>query len=98
MLILEQVKLKSHKRLIGLHPVVVAATLALIERSYARGVNIVITQGLRTIEEQDALYAQGRTKPGPIVTNAKGGRVTTTLDLQSTLRCSCQMKNRYLGT
>ncbi|MEK4060969.1 MULTISPECIES: M15 family metallopeptidase [Paenibacillus] len=73
MLILEQVKLKSHKRLIGLHPVVVAATLALIERSYARGVNIVITQGLRTIEEQDALYAQGRTKPGPIVTNAKGG-------------------------
>lgn len=32
-----------------------------------------ITQGLRTIEEQDALYAQGRTAPGNIVTNAKGG-------------------------
>lgn len=29
---------------------------------------------LRTIEEQDALYAQGRTKPGKIVTNAKGGQ------------------------
>ncbi|ASA20962.1 M15 family metallopeptidase [Paenibacillus donghaensis] len=73
MLTLEQVKEKSSKRLAGLHPVVLAAAVALIERSYARGVNIVITQGLRTIEEQDALYAQGRTKPGPIVTNAKGG-------------------------
>jgi peptidoglycan L-alanyl-D-glutamate endopeptidase CwlK len=30
-------------------------------------------QGLRTIDEQNALYAQGRTKPGSIVTNAKGG-------------------------
>jgi peptidoglycan L-alanyl-D-glutamate endopeptidase CwlK len=28
---------------------------------------------LRTFAEQDALYAQGRTKPGAIVTNAKGG-------------------------
>jgi peptidoglycan L-alanyl-D-glutamate endopeptidase CwlK len=36
-------------------------------------VPIVITQGYRSIAEQDALYAQGRTKPGPIVTNAKGG-------------------------
>ncbi len=28
---------------------------------------------LRTFAEQDALYAQGRTKPGKIVTNACGG-------------------------
>lgn len=28
---------------------------------------------LRTIAEQDALYAQGRTRPGKIVTNARGG-------------------------
>jgi peptidoglycan L-alanyl-D-glutamate endopeptidase CwlK len=32
-----------------------------------------IVQGLRTIEEQDGLYALGRTKPGKRVTNAKGG-------------------------
>ncbi|MDP3729885.1 MAG: M15 family metallopeptidase [bacterium] len=37
------------------------------------GYKINITQSLRTIEEQDALYAQGRTKPGNIVTKAKGG-------------------------
>ncbi len=29
---------------------------------------------LRTFAEQDALFAQGRTKPGKIVTNAKGGQ------------------------
>lgn len=29
---------------------------------------------LRTFAEQDALYAQGRTKPGAKVTNAKGGQ------------------------
>ena len=28
---------------------------------------------MRTIEEQNALYAKGRTTPGPIVTKAKGG-------------------------
>ncbi|OMD85626.1 peptidase M15 [Paenibacillus odorifer] len=73
MLTLDQVKSKSSKRLVGLHPVVLAAATVLIERCYARGVPIVITQGLRTIAEQDALYAQGRTKSGSIVTNAKGG-------------------------
>lgn len=36
-------------------------------------IQIRITQGLRTWAEQNALYAQGRTAPGKIVTNAKGG-------------------------
>lgn len=36
-------------------------------------VTLRITMGLRTIAEQDALYAQGRTTPGNIVTNAMGG-------------------------
>lgn len=38
--------------------------------------NIVIriVQGLRTFEEQAVIYAQGRTKPGKIVTNAKPGQ------------------------
>jgi len=33
-----------------------------------------VVQGLRTFAEQDALFAQGRTKPGKKVTNAKGGQ------------------------
>ncbi|WP_081671763.1 M15 family metallopeptidase [Paenibacillus antibioticophila] len=72
-LTLDYVKAKSASKLHGLHPVVRQATERLIERSFACGVPILITQGLRTIAEQDALYAQGRTKPGQIVTNAKGG-------------------------
>jgi len=35
---------------------------------------IRVVQGLRTYAEQDALYAQGRTAPGRIVTNAQGGQ------------------------
>lgn len=37
------------------------------------GFDIRATQCLRTIEEQNALYAQGRTTPGSIVTWAMGG-------------------------
>lgn len=33
-----------------------------------------LTQTLRTKTEQNALYAQGRTKPGKVVTNARGGQ------------------------
>ena len=38
------------------------------------GHKLRITDGLRTFAQQDALYAQGRTKPGNKVTNAKGGQ------------------------
>jgi peptidoglycan L-alanyl-D-glutamate endopeptidase CwlK len=34
---------------------------------------IRVVQGLRSWTEQDALYAMGRTAPGKIVTNVKGG-------------------------
>lgn len=38
------------------------------------GIDFVITSVYRSTEEQNAIYAQGRTKPGAIVTNAKGGQ------------------------
>lgn len=45
------------------------------EREFGRtNIDIIITSTYRSPEEQDALYAQGRTKPGPIVTKAKGGQ------------------------
>ena len=37
-----------------------------------QGIYLIITEGFRSKEYQDSLYAQGRTKPGKIVTNAKG--------------------------
>ncbi len=64
---------KAEKKLQGVHPVVATKARQLIEQAYREGINVIITQGLRTIEEQNELYAQGRTKPGKIVTNAKGG-------------------------
>lgn len=38
-----------------------------------RGCQYIAIAGNRTYAEQDALYAKGRTAPGPKVTNAKGG-------------------------
>lgn len=72
-LTLDYIMNKSAAKLAGLLPVVRTATERLIQRSFAIGIPIVITQGLRTVAEQDALYAQGRSKPGKIVTNARGG-------------------------
>jgi peptidoglycan L-alanyl-D-glutamate endopeptidase CwlK len=37
-------------------------------------INYIVTCTHRTYAEQDALYAKGRTIPGPIVTNAKAGQ------------------------
>lgn len=39
-----------------------------------RGVTVLLTCTYRSNEEQDRLYAQGRTLPGRIVTNAKAGQ------------------------
>ncbi len=39
----------------------------------AQGITLLVTQGFRSKAQQDALYAQGRTTPGSIVTNARGG-------------------------
>lgn len=37
------------------------------------GRTVRILSGTRTYEEQNRLYAKGRSEPGPIVTNAQGG-------------------------
>jgi len=39
----------------------------------ARYPGLIVVSTLRTFEEQAAIYAKGRTRPGPIVTNAKPG-------------------------
>lgn len=45
----------------------------LVSRAADIDIEIKIISGLRTYAEQDALFAKGRTAPGPKVTNAKGG-------------------------
>jgi peptidoglycan L-alanyl-D-glutamate endopeptidase CwlK len=72
-ILLKELLEKAEKKLQGVHPVIAEKARQLISLAFKEGIHIIITQGLRTIEEQNELYAQGRTKPGKIVTNAKGG-------------------------
>jgi peptidoglycan L-alanyl-D-glutamate endopeptidase CwlK len=47
--------------------------LLFIQKCKEAGVDVIITSTYRDFESQDALYAQGRAKPGSKVTNARGG-------------------------
>jgi peptidoglycan LD-endopeptidase CwlK len=64
---------RADKKLANVHPTLKTKAIELIKRAHAQGIYVLITQGYRSIAEQNELYAQGRTKPGKIVTNAKGG-------------------------
>ena len=54
------------------HPRLQKLATELIQKCSAQGLQIKIGETLRTGSEQDTLYAQGRTTPGSIVTNAPG--------------------------
>lgn len=67
----------SEQRAGLLHPKIRDEVKALIEQAETKlgqYAAIRIVQGLRTFDEQDALYAQGRTKPGNVVTNSRAGQ------------------------
>lgn len=55
-----------------LHPELQVCVNKFLEECKKQDLNVLITETLRTKEEQEALYAQGRTKPGNIVTNCRG--------------------------
>ena len=57
--------LDPHNKLAGVHPKLVACVLT-AAKACAQPFEVV--QGLRTAQEQAALYAQGRTTPGQVVT------------------------------
>lgn len=54
------------------HPRLQLLAGQLVDECNKQGLKIKIGETLRTVAEQDDLYAQGRTKPGNIVTNAPG--------------------------
>lgn len=56
-----------------LEPVVAARARLLLEKAAAEGIVLKITQGFRTPESQAALYAQGRSTSGDVVTHAPSG-------------------------
>ena len=55
------------------HPRLAEKAMQILDLANTEGYQLRITQGLRTFAEQDKLYAQGRTRPGNRVTNARGG-------------------------
>lgn len=58
----------------GMDADVVRIVRDVIKEMHAEGIYVGIAQAFRTYAEQNALYAQGRTRPGSIVTNARGGQ------------------------
>jgi peptidoglycan L-alanyl-D-glutamate endopeptidase CwlK len=67
---------RSEQVIAGLLPEVQPYARAPIKKAAAAGVIVKVISGLRTYEEQDALYAEGRTTSGYKVTSARGGYST----------------------
>lgn len=64
----------NSRRLEDLHPIVKKKAQAFIDEARLKGIDLLVTSTYRDLASQAALYAQGRTKPGAIVTNAKPGQ------------------------
>lgn len=64
----------SSRDLYDLHPTVRAKATAHLMACEAEGIDLLVTSTYRSPAEQDALFAQGRTKPGKKVTKARGGQ------------------------
>ena len=67
---------RSERNIATLLPQAQPLARALIESAAAIGIAIKVISGTRTYDEQNALYEQGRSKAGRIVTNARGGYST----------------------
>jgi peptidoglycan LD-endopeptidase CwlK len=63
----------SESRLQMINPQLAAKIRQLATLLLAEGIAIRVIQGLRSWNDQQALYAQGRTLPGKIVTDAPAG-------------------------
>lgn len=64
----------TDRSLDDLHPDLKILCLYWLDKCHAQSINAVVYFTWRSVSEQDALYAQGRTAPGKIVTNARGGQ------------------------
>lgn len=64
----------ASRQLSDLAPPVLHAALAFVESCAADGLQVLVYCTLRSNAEQAALFAQGRTAPGAIVTSARAGQ------------------------
>lgn len=65
---------RSEKNIATLRSEVQPLARKLIETALSQGICAKVIGGTRTYAEQNELYAQGRSKPGLVVTKAKGGQ------------------------
>ncbi|NHM32238.1 M15 family metallopeptidase [Neobacillus terrae] len=56
-----------------LNDLVEAKSKQLVNEAARKGIRVVITDDFRSAKDQNALYAQGRSSDGNVVTNARGG-------------------------
>lgn len=66
-------ELKQRPMPSGLHPIIEEKRDRLIQLALAKGIDIIITDGYRSHNEQNELHAQGRSAPGNVVTQVRGG-------------------------
>lgn len=72
----------SSRALMDLDPVLEKKAGLFLDECRRQGIGVIITCTYRSGDEQNALYAQGRTKPGRIVTWARAGEsLHNTVDL-----------------
>lgn len=64
----------SSRLITDLHPVLQPLAIQFVYECHLQDVNAFITQTYRSSAEQEDDYAQGRTTPGHIVTNARAGQ------------------------
>jgi peptidoglycan LD-endopeptidase CwlK len=64
----------NSRKLEDLLPQVRTRVEAFLKAADEAGIDLLVTSTYRDNASQDALYAQGRTAPGRIVTNAKAGQ------------------------
>lgn len=64
----------NSRKLEDLNPYVAKLAKQFIAAAKKEGIDVLVTSTYRDAESQNAIYAQGRTKPGKIVTNAKAGQ------------------------
>ena len=65
--------LKTNRLLLGLQPGFRKKAIELLKQARKQGIELRLITGVRGCDEQNSLYAQGRTVLGSIVTNARCG-------------------------
>jgi peptidoglycan L-alanyl-D-glutamate endopeptidase CwlK len=69
----QEVYQNNQSLLSQVNPSLASAAWKIIEGAQQSGYTLIVAEGRRTIQKQNEYYAQGRTKPGNIITYKKGG-------------------------